>query len=140
LRPAVAFWVSMGIPVCFMGGIILMPFLGVTVNIISLFAFILVLGVVVNDAIVTGENIYKKLSTGISPLQAAIEGTQEVAAPVTFGVLTTIAAFVPLAMMEGRRGALFAQIAAIVIPVLIFSLIESKLILPAHLKHLKIVE
>lgn len=137
LRPAIAVWVCIGIPISFMGGLLLMPTMDVTINIISLFAFIMVLGILVDDAIVTGENIYTHLKAGEEPLHAAIKGTQEVAVPVTFGVLTTIAAFMPLMMIEGVRGKIFAQIPLIVIPVLLFSLVESKLILPAHLKHIK---
>ena len=138
LRPSIAFWVFIGIPISFMGAFIVMPIFGVTLNIMSLFGFILVLGIVVDDAIVTGENIYSHLKTSESGEMAAIRGTQEVATPVTFGVLTTIAAFLPLAFIEGNRGALFAQIPVIVIPVLIFSLIESKFVLPSHLKNLKL--
>jgi len=96
LRGSVAFWVLVGMPVAFMGGIALMPVFGVTLNLISLFAFILVLGIVVDDAIVTGENIYTRLETSRNSLEAAIVGTQEIAIPVTFGVLTTVAAFIPL--------------------------------------------
>ncbi|HUG98798.1 MAG TPA: efflux RND transporter permease subunit [Gammaproteobacteria bacterium] len=138
LRPAVALWVVVGIPVAFMGGIALMPVFGVTINLLSLFAFILVLGIVVDDAIVTGENIFTRLQKGEDPLQASIRGTQEIAVPVTFGILTTVVAFIPLLMIEGVRGQLFAQIPLIVIPVLLFSLVESKLILPAHLKHVRV--
>ena len=138
LRFSVALWVFVGVPVSFMGGLAIMPELGVTINIVSLFAFILVLGIVVDDAIVTGENIYTHLKKTNDPTQAAIQGTHEVAVPVTFGVLTTVAAFLPLLMVEGIRGKIFASIPLIVIPVLLFSLIESKLILPAHLKHLKV--
>ena len=138
LRPSIAFWVFIGIPISFMGAFIMMPVFGVTLNIMSLFGFILVLGIVVDDAIVTGENIYTHLKTSESGEMAAIRGTQEVATPVTFGILTTVAAFLPLAFIEGNRGALFAQIPVIVIPVLIFSLIESKFVLPSHLKHLKL--
>ncbi|NRA82889.1 MAG: efflux RND transporter permease subunit [Gammaproteobacteria bacterium] len=138
LRPAVALWVFIGIPVSFMGAFFVMPFFGVTLNIFSLFAFILVLGIVVDDAIVTGENIYCHLNKSETGLQAAIKGTQEVAVPVTFGILTTIAAFMPLAFIEGRRSDVFAQIPIVVIPILLFSLIESKFVLPAHLKHLKL--
>lgn len=137
LRLSVAIWVCVGIPISFMGALALMPELGVTLNLLSLFAFILVLGIVVDDAIVTGENIYSHLKRTDDPTQAAIEGTQEIATPVTFGVLTTVAAFLPLLMIEGVRGALFAQIPLIVIPVLLFSLVESKLILPAHMKHIR---
>lgn len=138
LRPAIAFWVFIGIPVSFMGAFLAMPLFGVTLNIMSLFGFILVLGIVVDDAIVTGENVYTHLKTAESGEQAAIRGTQEVATPVTFGVLTTVAAFLPLAFIEGNRGALFAQIPVVVIPVLLFSLIESKFVLPAHLKYIKL--
>ncbi|MGB1030540.1 MAG: efflux RND transporter permease subunit, partial [Pseudoalteromonas marina] len=138
LRPAIAFWVFIGIPVSFMGAFIAMPIFGVTLNIMSLFGFILVLGIVVDDAIVTGENVYTHLKTAKSGEQAAILGTQEVATPVTFGVLTTVAAFLPLAFIEGARGALFAQIPVVVIPVLLLSLIESKFVLPAHLKYIKL--
>ena len=138
LRPAIAFWVFIGIPVSFMGAFLAMPIFGITLNVMSLFGFILVLGIVVDDAIVTGENVYTHLKTAESCEQAAIRGTQEVATPVTFGVLTTVAAFLPLAFIEGNRGALFAQIPVVVIPVLLFSLIESKFVLPAHLKYLKL--
>ncbi|MGD9859657.1 MAG: efflux RND transporter permease subunit [Marinobacterium sp.] len=138
LRPSIAFWVFIGIPVSFMGAFLVMPLFGVTLNVLSLFGFILVLGIVVDDAIVTGENIYSHLRNAESGLQASIRGTQEVAVPVTFGVLTTVAAFLPIGFIEGARGALFAQIPVVVIPVLLFSLIESKFVLPAHLKHLKL--
>lgn len=138
LRPSIAFWVFIGIPVSFMGAFLVMPVFGVTLNVLSLFGFILVLGIVVDDAIVTGENIYSHLRHAKSGLQASIRGTQEVAVPVTFGVLTTVAAFLPIGFIEGTRGALFAQIPVVVIPVLLFSLIESKFVLPAHLKHLKL--
>ena len=138
LRPSIAFWVSIGIPISFMGAFIVMPFFDISINIMSLFGFILVLGIVVDDAIVTGENIYRHTQTASSGLEAAIKGTQEVATPVTFGILTTVAAFLPLAFIEGQRGALFAQIPVIVIPVLLFSLIESKFVLPSHLKSLRL--
>ncbi|PHZ84569.1 efflux RND transporter permease subunit [Paremcibacter congregatus] len=138
LRPSIAFWVFIGIPVSFMGAFLIMPLFGVTLNILSLFGFILVLGIVVDDAIVTGENIYTHLKNAESGEEAAIRGTQEVAVPVTFGILTTIVAFMPLAFIEGQRGAFFAQIPFVVIPVLLFSLIESKFVLPSHLKHIKL--
>jgi multidrug efflux pump subunit AcrB len=115
-----------------------MPEMGLSVNIISLFGFILVLGIVVDDAIITGENVYSHLKRAESGIEAAIAGTKEVAVPVTFGLLTTIAAFLPLMFIEGRRGTMFAQISMVAIPVLIFSWVESKLILPAHLSHIKI--
>lgn len=138
LRPSIAFWVFIGIPVSFMGAFLAMPIFGVSLNVVSLFGFLLVLGIVVDDAIVTGENIYSHLRTAESGEQAAIIGTQEVATPVTFGILTTIVAFLPFAFIEGARSALFATIPVVVIPVLLFSLIESKFVLPAHLKNIKI--
>ena len=138
LRPSVAFWVFVGIPISFMGAFIVMPIFGVTLNIMSLFGFILVLGIVVDDAIVTGENVYTKMKTAKNSEEAAILGTQEVATPVTFGVLTTVVAFLPLAFIEGNRGAFFAQLPVVIIPVLLFSLIESKFVLPAHLKYIKL--
>ncbi len=138
LRPAVAFWVFIGIPVSFLGSFMVLSLFDVSLNIISLFGFIVVLGIVVDDAIVTGENVYKHLENAENGLQAAIMGTKEVATPVTFGVLTTVAAFTPLLFIEGNRGAIFAQIPSVVIPVLLFSLIESKFVLPAHLKYLKV--
>ena len=137
LRPVVSFWVCVGIPVAFLGAISTMPYLGITINIISLFAFIMVLGIVVDDAIVTGENVYRYMEEGRAPLEASIEGTKAVAVPVIFGVVTTMVAFLPLLMIEGRRGAFIMQIPLIVIPVLFFSLVESKLVLPAHLKHMR---
>ncbi len=138
LRLSVALWVCVGIPISFMGALALLPDLGISINLLSLFAFILVLGIVVDDAIVTGENIYTHLKRSDSALQAAVRGAQEVAVPVTFGLLTTVAAFVPLLYLGGYRGPIFAQIPYIVIPVLVFSWIESKLILPAHMRHVRI--
>jgi multidrug efflux pump subunit AcrB len=135
LRLSVAIWVCVGIPISFLGALALMPQIGVSIDLVSLFAFILVLGIVVDDAIVTGENIFSHLKCAEDSTVAAITGTQEVTVPVTFGILTTVAAFMPLFAVEGVRGALFAQIPAIVIPVLLFSWVESKLILPAHMKH-----
>ncbi|WP_028301945.1 efflux RND transporter permease subunit [Oceanospirillum beijerinckii] len=138
LRPAIAFWVFIGIPISFMGAFVFMPLLGISLNIVSLFGFILVLGIVVDDAIVTGENVYRHLRQAESGLDAAVRGTQEVAVPVTFGVLTTVVAFLPLAFIEGHRGAIFGQIPAVIIPVLLLSLVESKFVLPAHLKYIKL--
>ena len=133
LRFRLAFWISLGIPASFLGAIWLMPVLGSSINMISLFAFILVLGIVVDDAIVVGENIYTHQQRGKSWLQAAIDGTHEVAVPVIFAVLTTIVAFIPLLMVAGVTGKIWKIIPLVVIPTLIFSLIESQLVLPAHL-------
>jgi len=138
LRPSLAFWIVIGIPVGFAGGVLLMPFFGITANVMSLFGYIIVVGIVVDDAIVTGENIYSKLKSGMPPLEAAVQGSHEVATPVTFGALTTIVAFAPLMFFEGTWGDFARQIPPVVAPVLLFSLIESKLILPSHLKHLRV--
>lgn len=135
LRPSLAFWVALGVPIAFSGAFFLLPLWGVSLNLITMFAFILVLGIVVDDAIVTGENIFQHMQSGEDSLTASIKGTKEVAIPVLFGVLTTIVAFYPLSVLSGFRGNFFKQIPIVVIPVLLFSLIESKLILPAHLKH-----
>jgi len=137
LRPAVALWVGIGIPVCFLGGLAMMPLLGLTLNMLTMFAYLLVLGIVVDDAIVTGENIYRHQRNGLSPADAALVGTKEVAVPVTFGVITTMVAFAPLLLVEGILSDLAAQIPLVVIPVLAFSLIESKLILPSHMSTIK---
>ena len=138
LRPTLAFWIVVGIPVSFCGGVLLMPWFGMTANVMSLFGFIIVVGIVVDDAIVTGENVYSKLKTGMDPLDAVVEGTHEVATPVTFGALTTMVAFIPLLFFDGRWGEFAKQIPPVVAPVLLFSLIESKLILPSHLKHVRV--
>nr|VFJ64386.1 MAG: Multidrug efflux pump subunit AcrB [Candidatus Kentron sp. FW] len=138
LRPLVAALVFIGIPISFMGALALMPVFGVTINIYTLFAFILVLGIVVDDAIVTGENIYIHLQRGEDPVLAAIHGTHDIAVPVTLGVLTTIAVFVPLLFVEGERSTMFGPGAIVVILVLLFSLVGSKLILPAHMKHVRV--
>ncbi len=138
LHPTVALWVVVGIPVCFAGALALFPVIGLSINTVSLFAFILVLGVVVDDAIVTGENIYTHRAKGASGIGAAIDGTKEIAVPVMFGVVTTMLAFVPLLMLPSETRTFGLNMGAVVIPVLIFSLIESKLILPNHLSRLNI--
>lgn len=137
LRPMLALWVVIGIPASFAGGLIMMPYFGLTANTMSIFGFIIVLGIVVDDAIITGENIYTRLRDDLSPLDAAVKGTKEVATPVTFGAITTVVAFVPLMFFDGYWSSWTTQIPPVVASVIIFSLIESKLILPSHLKHLK---
>ena len=136
LELRLAFWVSLGIPISFLGAIMLMPGLDMTVNIMSLFAFILVLGIVVDDAIIVGENIYSRQEVHGEGLRGSIEGAREIATPVTFAVLTTVAAFMPLMFVPGMMGKIFRVIPLIVIPCLLFSLIESLNILPAHLSYL----
>ncbi len=136
LRPTIAFWVFMGIPVSILGAFALMPLFDVSLNLMSAFGFIVVLGILVDDAIVTGESIYQRLQSGMSGTEAAIRGTQDVAVPVTFGVLTTLASFLPLMFVEGHFGRVMGPVATVVLCVLVLSLIESKFVLPAHLKHL----
>ncbi len=133
LEIRLAMWVMLGIPISFFGTLFLMPFIGVSINMISLFAFILALGILVDDAIVIGENIYEHRQTGKPFAQAAIDGALEVAIPVTFSILTTVAAFMPLIFVSGMMGKLIKVIPVIVITLLMVSLVESLLVLPAHL-------
>ena len=135
LELRLAFWVSLGIPISFLGAIMLMPAFGVTINFMSLFAFILVLGIVVDDAIIVGENIHTHQEAHGDGLRASIEGATEIATPVIFAVLTTVAAFMPLMFVPGMMGKVFGVIPLVVIPCLLFSLVESLNILPAHLSH-----
>ncbi|MDQ8204007.1 efflux RND transporter permease subunit [Pelagicoccus sp. SDUM812003] len=137
LQPRLAFWVTIGLPVSFLGVFVFMPMLDVSINMLSLFAFILVLGIVVDDAIVVGEATFARQQEGLEPRQAALRGTREVMIPVVFAVVTTIVAFVPLLLVPGLTGKFFRVIPLIVIPILILSLVESLLILPAHLAHVK---
>ena len=136
LELRLAFWVSLGIPISFLGAIALMPTLGMSVNMMSLFAFILVLGIVVDDAIIVGENIFRHQEDHGGGLRGSIEGGQEIAKPVVFAVLTTVAAFSPLLFVPGMMGKMFRVIPLVVIPCLLFSLVESLNILPAHLSHM----
>lgn len=135
LRFRLAFWVMIGLPVCFLGAMMMMPVFGVTINILSLFAFIMVLGIVVDDAIVIGESAYTEIESKGGGVDNVVRGAKRVATPATFGVLTTIAVFAPFTMSSGPEGAFFYNISIVVILCLAFSLIESKLILPAHLAH-----
>jgi len=135
LRPRLAFWVSIGVPVAFLGALYLTNYLGLSIDGISLFGFILVLGIMVDDAIVVGENVFAEQRKSRTLLEGAVLGTQKISVPVIFGVLTTICAFVPMLQGVGTSGQIGAVIATVVICCLIFSLIESQLILPAHLGH-----
>jgi multidrug efflux pump subunit AcrB len=140
LRPRLAFWVSLGVPVAFMGALFLVSSLGMSINALSLFGFILVLGILVDDAIVVGENVYTNQRKSVrdgkgSLLESAIEGTQQVSVPVIFGVLTTVAAFMPFLFAPGTMGQIQSIIGTVVMCCLVFSLIESQLILPSHLGH-----
>ncbi len=137
LRFKLALWVMVGLPVCFLGAVFLMPVFGVTINIVSLFAFIMVLGIVVDDAIVIGESVYTEIEESGHSITNVVAGAKRVATPATFGVLTTIAVFSPFVFASGPEGSIFKSIALVSVLCLIFSLIESKLILPAHLAHTK---
>jgi multidrug efflux pump subunit AcrB len=133
LRPSLAIWVAIGLPISFMGAFAAMGVMGASINLVSLFAFIVVLGILVDDAIVVGESVYTLGSKGKKPLLASIEGTHLVAVPVTFAILTSMVAFVPMLFLPGWLGKLMKDIPLVVIPALFFSLIESKFILPYHL-------
>ena len=137
LRFRLAVWVAVGLAIAFVGTLWLMPALGVSINVISLFAFILVLGIVVDDAIVVGENIYTHQHRSGQGVEGAISGAREVSRPVIFAVLTTIAAFTPLLNVTGSIGNIMRVIPLIVIPCLLWSLVESLCVLPAHLSHYK---
>ncbi|WP_299003552.1 efflux RND transporter permease subunit [uncultured Shewanella sp.] len=134
-----AFWVMMGLPISFLGALFIMPLepFSLSINMLTLFAFILVLGIVVDDAIVIGESAYSEIEKKGQSLDNVIKGAKRVAIPATFGVLTTIAAFIPMLLVSGPQAIIWQSIGMVVILCLIFSLIESKLILPAHLAHMK---
>ncbi len=136
LRFKLALWVTWGIPVSFLATFAVMPMGDITINMISLFAFIVVLGIVVDDAIVVSENIYAHIQDGMPGLQAAIHGAKQVSMPVIFSVLTTMAAFVPMLDVAGNFRKVWQTIPFIVIATLFFSVIESQLVLPTHLSHL----
>ncbi|MCG7531064.1 efflux RND transporter permease subunit [Psychrobium sp. MM17-31] len=142
LNLKVAFWVGMGIPVCFAGAFILLGdnFLNMTLNELTTFGFIIVLGILVDDAVVVGESIYSHRQRDGNNLAASIRGVKSIAAPTLFGLLTTVAAFYPMSFIEGMLGKVFSMFALVAVACLIFSLIESKLILPAHLAHVNTIQ
>lgn len=140
LEYRLAFWVMMGMTVSFVGGLIFLPIFGLSVNMISMFGFLVVLGIVVDDAIVVGENIYEYQQQGMGFMEAAIKGARDVSRPVIFSILTTIIAFVPLLFIPGTTGKYWLPLPAVVIIVLAVSLFEALFILPAHLGHLKAKE
>jgi multidrug efflux pump subunit AcrB len=135
LRLRLAFWVAIGVPISILGALAVFPVFSVSIDVLTLFAFILVLGVLVDDAIVVGENIYTHQSEGLEPVRAAIRGAQEVSKPVVFGVLTTVTAFAPMILSPGQTGQMFGMIGVVVVICLSVSLIESQFVLPAHLGH-----
>ena len=138
LNVTVAFWVAMGLPFIFFGTLLFMgdSFTGLTLNEFTTFGFIMALGIVVDDAVVVGESVYTTREKYGDTLQNTVRGTMKVAVPTLFGVFTTVAAFAALSQISGRLGELYAQFASIVAICLLLSVVESKLILPAHLSHL----
>ncbi len=138
LRLKLAYWVMVGLFIAFMGALWTLPFVGVTINLISLFGFLVVLGIVVDDAIIMGESAYTEIRARGHSVDNVVDGVCKVAVPATFGVLTTIAAFLPILLVSGIQGQFFAAIGWVVVLCLVMSLVESKLILPAHLAHMRI--
>jgi multidrug efflux pump subunit AcrB len=136
LEYRLAFWVTMGIPTSFLGAMLFLPYFDVSINMVSMFAFIIALGIVVDDAIIAGENIYENLAKGKTRLQAAIEGAQQVKIPLTFSILTNIVAFLPLMFIEGGFGKVMMAIPAVVVMCFAISWIEALFILPSHIAHL----
>lgn len=137
LEARLAAWVAVGIPISFLGAFLLMPLADISLNMVSLFGFIITLGMVVDDAIIVGEHAFAKMQEGMNPTDAAITGAREMAMPVTFAILTTLAAFAPLLFVPGVMGKIFAIFPVVVASVLLWSLVESFFILPAHIAHMK---
>jgi len=137
LRPAVAIWVCVGIAVSFLGAIMVIPSTPVSINMMTLFAFVLVLGIVVDDAIIIGESIHVQVQNGLRGIDAAYRGAKRVAKPVIFAAVTTMIAFSPTLFIEGSAAKMTMALSVVVILALAFSLVEAFLILPSHLAHLK---
>jgi multidrug efflux pump subunit AcrB len=131
-----AFWVAVGIPVSFLGAMLFLPFMGASINMISMFAFIIALGIVVDDAIIVGENIYEYRQRGMAWIDAAIQGARDIAVPISFSILTNIIAFLPLAFMPGGFGKFWAVIPLVVGVVFVISWVEALLVLPSHVAHM----
>jgi multidrug efflux pump subunit AcrB len=135
LEARLAFWVSLGIPISILGSFLFLPSMDVSINVISMFAFIITLGIVVDDAIVVGENIYYHRQNGMKWFEAAVRGTREIAKPITFSVLTNMVAFMPMLFVPGFMGKIFKFIPMVVTAVFAVSLIECLFILPSHIGH-----
>ena len=140
LNARLAFWVAMGIPISFFGMFIFAAQMGVTINVLSLFGMIIVIGILVDDGIVIGENIYQHYEKGKSPIRAAIDGTIEVLPPVISALLTTMIAFATFFFLDGRIGEFFGEVSMVVILTLLVSMIEALVILPAHIAHSKALQ
>lgn len=137
LNTRLAFWVAFGLPVAFLGMFVVAPFAGVTINVLSLFGMIIVIGILVDDGIVIAENIYQHYEKGKSPVRAAIDGTLEVIPPIVSAILTTVLAFGIFLFLDGGIGEFFSEVSVIVILTLVVSLVEAMIILPSHLAHSK---
>jgi multidrug efflux pump subunit AcrB len=137
LNVRIAFWVAFGLPISFLGMFMFAANLGVTINVLSLFGMIIVIGILVDDGIVIGENIYHHYEKGKSPIRAAIDGTMEVIPPIISAILTTILAFSTFFFLEGGIGEFFAEVSTVVTLTLLVSLVEALIILPAHIAHSK---
>ncbi len=133
LKFRTAFWVAVGIPTAFLGTLLFLPGVGASLNLVSMFAFIVALGIVVDDAIVVGENIHEYLERGMSRIDAAVQGARDIAVPLSFSILTNVVAFLPLMTMPGRLGHFFVWIPVVVSTAFLLSWIEALFILPAHL-------
>ena len=135
LKPTLALWVAFGLPISFLGMFIFASYFGVTINVLSLFAMIIVIGILVDDGIVIAENIYNEYEKGKSPIRAAIDGTMDVLPAIISAILTTVIAFSTFFFLDGRVGNFFSEVASVVMLTLVISLVEALLILPAHLAH-----
>ncbi len=133
LSTRLSFWVSTGIPVSFLGTLIVMGVFGIHINLMTLFALIVVLGMIVDDAIVIGENVYRHVENGVDPVKAAVQGTEQVSWPVIAAISTTVAAFLPLMMIDGKLGEIVRPLPLVVSAALLVSLIEALVLLPCHL-------
>ena len=137
LNARLAFWVAAGLPIAFLGMFMFTAQLGVTINVFSLFGMIIVIGILVDDGIVIGENIFHHFQQGKSPIKAAIDGTLEVISPILSAILTTVLAFSTFYFLDGRMGDMFSEVGTVVILTLLVSLLEALIILPAHIAHSK---
>jgi multidrug efflux pump subunit AcrB len=137
LNTRLAFWVAFGLPIAFLGMFVFAPLFNVTINVLSLFGMIIVIGILVDDGIVIAENIYQHYEKGKTPVRAAIDGTMEVIPPIISAIITTVLAFSVILFLDGRIGEFFGEVSVIVILTLVVSLIEALIILPAHLAHSK---
>ena len=137
LNIRLAFWVALGLPIAFLGMFIFAPQLGVTINVLSLFGMIIVIGILVDDGIVISENIYQHHEMGKKPIQAALDGTMEVVPPIISAIITTLLAFSTFLFLDSRIGEFFSEVSTVVMLTLVVSLIEALIILPAHIAHSK---